>query len=128
MDLRKWEARYCHKIGPKDLTKAGVPRQVPSDLTHQQSNSKKLQAGSLTDTSPGNHFPFISPAKHRKLLYEFQKMFIYFLFKATFAAYGNSQARGQIGATAAGLYHGHSNSGSELHLQPTLKFMAMPNP
>ena len=28
-------------------------------------------------------------------------------------AYGSSQAKGQIGATAAGLRHRHSNSGSE---------------
>ena len=35
-----------------------------------------------------------------------------FLFKATPVAYGRSQARGQIGAVAAGLYQSHSNSGS----------------
>ena len=27
--------------------------------------------------------------------------------------YGGSQARGRIGAVAAGLYHSHSNAGSE---------------
>jgi len=32
------------------------------------------------------------------------------------AAYGGSQARGLIGAVAAGLCQSHSNSGSELHL------------
>ena len=42
-------------------------------------------------------------------------LFIYFL-RAAPTAYGNSQARGRIGATATGLHHGHSNSGSELHL------------
>ena len=31
-------------------------------------------------------------------------------------AYGSSQARGQIGATAAGLHHSHSNARSEPHL------------
>ena len=35
------------------------------------------------------------------------------LFRATPAAFGNSQARGQIGAAAAGLHHSHSNSGSD---------------
>ena len=37
------------------------------------------------------------------------------------AAYGSFQARGQIRAAAAGLHHshGHSNTKSELHLQPT---------
>ena len=38
-------------------------------------------------------------------------------------AYGGSQARGQIGAIAAGLHH--SNGGSELHLQLTPQVMAM---
>ena len=32
------------------------------------------------------------------------------------AAYGGSQARGRIGATAASLHHIHSNIGSEPHL------------
>ena len=33
----------------------------------------------------------------------------------------------QIGTAAAGLYHSHSNSGSKLHLQPTLQLTAMPD-
>ena len=33
--------------------------------------------------------------------------------------YGGSQARGLIGARAAGLQHSHSNMGSDLSLQPT---------
>ena len=37
-------------------------------------------------------------------------------FRAMPAAYGSSQARGQIGATAAGLRHSHKNTGSKLHL------------
>ena len=39
--------------------------------------------------------------------------FPFCLFRATPVAYGGSQARGQIGATAAGLHH---NAGSELCL------------
>ena len=34
-------------------------------------------------------------------------------------AYGSSQAKGRIGAAAAGLYHSHSNAESELYLKPT---------
>ena len=34
-------------------------------------------------------------------------------------AYGGSQARGQIRATAAGLHHSHSNSQAEPPLQST---------
>ena len=40
----------------------------------------------------------------------------FFLFKAAPVAYGSSQARGQIGTTAAGLHHSYSNSGSEPQL------------
>ena len=39
-------------------------------------------------------------------------------------AYGGPQARGQTGATAAGLHH--SNAGSELCLRPTPQLMATP--
>ena len=49
------------------------------------------------------------------------------LLVATPAAYG-PQARGSIGATAAGLHHSHSNAGSESHLQPTPQLTAMPDP
>ena len=44
------------------------------------------------------------------------------------AAYGGSQARGQIRATAAGLHHSHSNARSKPHLQPTAQLMAVHNP
>ena len=44
-----------------------------------------------------------------------------FFFRATSTAYGGSQARVQIGATAVGLCHSHShsNTGSEPRLRPT---------
>ena len=41
------------------------------------------------------------------------------------AAYGGSQARGQIGAVAACLHQSHSNAGSEPRL---LQLTAMPDP
>ena len=37
-------------------------------------------------------------------------------FRAAPAAYGSSQARDRMKATAASLHHGHSNTGSEPHL------------
>ena len=43
-------------------------------------------------------------------------------------AYGNSQARGQIGIAAAGLRHSYSNMGSEPHLRPTPQFVATRDP
>ena len=42
-------------------------------------------------------------------------------------AYGSSQARSQIRAGAAGLYHSHSNMGSEPCLQPIPQLMAVPD-
>ena len=50
------------------------------------------------------------------------------LFRGAPAAYGISQARGQIRAAAAGIHHSHNNTGSELHLWPTPQLMAMPDP
>ena len=38
-----------------------------------------------------------------------------FLFRTAHVAYGRSQARGRIRATAVGLHHSHSNDGSPTH-------------
>ena len=58
--------------------------------------------------------------------------FFFFFFsgssRATPEAYGDSQARGLIGAVDDGLCQSHSNAGSELCLQPTPQLMAMPDP
>ena len=43
-------------------------------------------------------------------------------------AYGDSQARGQIGTVATGLHPSHGNAGSEPHLQPTPQVMAKLDP
>ena len=43
-------------------------------------------------------------------------LFFFFLFSATPMAYGGSQARCGIRATAAGVHHSHNNAGSGLHL------------
>ena len=45
-------------------------------------------------------------------------LFIFTFFRTTLTAYGSSQARGRIGAVAAGLHHRHSHEGSEPCLQP----------
>ena len=54
--------------------------------------------------------------------------FFFFFFWAAHMTYEGSQARGLIGAVAASLHHSHSNTGSKLHLQPTLQLTAMPDP
>ena len=56
------------------------------------------------------------------------KLFFIGLFQATPTAYGPSQARGQIEATAAGLHHSHSNTGSEPRLRPTPQLTAALDP
>ena len=48
---------------------------------------------------------------HRVTIFYF--ILYYLLFRATPEAYGGSQARGPIRATAAGLHHSHSNARSE---------------
>ena len=54
------------------------------------------------------------------------------LFRAAPEAYGSSQDRGQIGAVAASLHHGHSHSHSnirsQLPLRPTPQLTSMPDP
>ena len=53
---------------------------------------------------------------------------LFLLFRTALEAYGGSQARGRIGAVAAGLHHSHSNAGSEPCLRPILQLMATPDP
>ena len=53
---------------------------------------------------------------------------VFCLVRATPVAYGGSQARGLIGATATGLPHSHSNAGSKLHLQLIPQLTARPDP
>ena len=54
----------------------------------------------------------------------FFKLKFFFLLRATLAAYGSSQARGQIGAAAAGLQHSHSKARSKPWLWPTPQLTA----
>ena len=51
---------------------------------------------------------------------------LFFLFRAAPMAHGVPQARGRIGAVAAGLSYSHSNTRSKPGLQPISQFMAMP--
>ena len=54
--------------------------------------------------------------------------FFFLLFRVVPGAYGGSQARGRNGATAAGLHHSHSNTGSKPRLRPTPQLTATPDP
>ncbi|RKM63539.1 hypothetical protein C0984_19550, partial [Clostridioides difficile] len=64
----------------------------------------------------------------RKRRIYLELLFLFGFSRATPVAYGGSQARGLIGAIAAGLHHSHSNTGSEPHLQPTPQLTATPDP
>ena len=51
-----------------------------------------------------------------------------FIFRAAPVAYGGSQVRGRMEATAAGLHHSHSNAGPEPCLWPTPQLTAVLDP
>ena len=57
-------------------------------------------------------------------------LFIYLVLSFVFLLFysWHMEARGLIGATAAGLRHSHSNVGSKRHLRPTPQFTAMLDP
>ena len=78
----------------------------------------------------GLYFHFLhSVLWSMKLKNYFLPFFFFFnLFRAASAAHGGSQARGWIGAIAAGLRQSHSNVGSEPSLRPTPQLMAMLDP
>ena len=68
-------------------------------------------------------------------MYIYIYIYVYFffvvcLFRAAPAAHGGSQARGLIGAVAAGLRqsHSHSHTRSEPSLRPTPQLTATPDP
>ena len=72
---------------------------------------------------------------HKGLLTGLNKMpypsiffFLFFHFSAAPIAHAGSQARGEIGAVAAGLHQNLSNTGSEPHPPPTPQLTATPDP
>ena len=54
--------------------------------------------------------------------------FLFFLLRATLMAYGGCQARRLIGDVATRLRQSHSNTRSELYLQPTPQLTATLDP
>ena len=65
---------------------------------------------------------------HRRTPVFLKYALLKFFLRAVPTAYGSSWARGWIRATAAGLHHSHSNTGSEPHLWPISHLKAMPDP
>ena len=62
-----------------------------------------------------------------KFLFFFFNFYV-LLFRTAPMAYGVSQDRGLIGATAAGLHHSRSNAGSKPRLRPTPQLTETPDP
>ena len=84
--------------------------------------------------------PLEGEAAFPPLLFSFFSFFLFFFVFLFFVVvvvvaiswaapvvYGGSQARGRIGAVAAGLHQSHSNAGSEPRLQPTPQLTATPD-
>ena len=91
--------------------------------------SRLMHAHTYTHTHIHTHSTiFRGLRKYNKLCLLLFFLFFSFFFRAVPLAYGNSQARGRIRATAAGLHHSQSNTGSKLHLGPILQLMATPDP
>ena len=73
--------------------------------------------------------PELAPLDKEAIQLIHKAFFVLFcLFRAALVAYGGSQARGRIGAVAAGLHHSYNNAGFELCLQPTPRLTATPDP
>ena len=68
---------------------------------------------------PGAHGTFRIPQKHFNIFFCFLEPHLQHM--------EGSQARGGIGAAAAGLHHSHSNGSSQPHLRPTPHLAAMPD-
>ena len=93
--------------------------------------SSAIQQGDLTYTCIHSFFSHChAPSQVTRHSSQFciAEFFFSFLFRSAPSAYGNFQARGQIGAAAASLCHSHSNAGFEPCLQPTPHLTATLDP
>ena len=108
-----------------ETTEMCVPRVFISTwLTHWKDLLKAGNWGKCYQLDVGNIMK--EEGKINKIL-EFFFFPFFLLFMATSVAYGDSQARGQIRATTAGLHHSHSNARSKPRLQPTPQLTATPD-
>ena len=74
---------------------------------------------------------FVSAMPQQRVLPFFFVLFcflFFYLFYSRSCGIWGSQARGRIGAVAAGLCQSHSNVGSKPCLQPTPQLTAIPDP
>jgi len=89
-----------------------MPWELPKKWQKDKKKKKKKKKGSLYLSLLSSSYPCPTPCSlppEATNLISFSFLF----FRAAPKAYGGSQARGLIGAVAAGLHHSHSNGGSE---------------
>ena len=100
---------------------------VPKRMSWFQVGMSVMMVGDRVFAATTDFFYFILI---KKIFFNYFFFFFFVLcpFRASPAAYGGSQARGLIGAVAAGLHHSHSNARSEPHLGPTPQLTATRDP
>ena len=120
----EWVVLFQSSPGPQER----LTTSVVSSQSFQISDIKRLVSSCLIQFYFNNYQslqPWHPVGCRVDLFFVF--FFLLFLWAAP-EAYGGSQARGQIGALAAGLRQSHSNAGSAPRLQPTPQLMATPDP
>ena len=87
-----------------------------------------IQRSTDTGINMPGHQCLVSWSEDVVILFYFSFFFCFFfgLFRASPAACGGFQARGQIRGVAVGLHHSHSNTRSETCLPPTPQLTATP--
>ena len=108
--------KHHHLLMSQMFLGQGSNSHYGSDLSHSSDLSQRSDnARSLT------HWAIAE-------LQFFNLFFFSLLFRAVSMACGSSQARGLIGAVAAGLHYSLSNARSKPHWQPTPQLRATPDP
>ena len=104
-----------------NLNHSSRQRQIPDPLNTEQ--------GRVLNPHPHGYWSDLFPLYHSgnsdSQLFIYLFIYFFLLFRSAHSAYGSSQARGPVGAVAAGLHHSHSNTRSELCLQSTPQFTAL---
>ena len=120
---------HCKEVVPSLPTTFGQPDHKWKVLMTSWFNYLLEQLTELRETLTLTSFFFLLSFFFLFFFFFFFFFFVFFVFFSFFwappEAYGGSQARGLIGAAAAGLHQSHSNSGSEPCLRPTPQLMAM---
>jgi len=94
-------------------------------LPHQILQIRWVNDSTLFSQSSGLEVKAQGIRRFRMFLFVFV---FFFFFRAAPTAYGGSQAKGRIGAAAAGLHHSHSSARLKPRLRPTPQLTATQDP